>query len=381
MLLLVLGHIGSVWVVDDKHDCVVWKGEIMSFWARLWRQRGSNPAQELHDEEYVSSSEESSGMSTPHGNSHGRAPQRLFDAASSNSSSANSEDGLLETQSTSLPSTTSSSSTSSAFSSFLRLLRRAPSSSTLDSASSSDSETSTSTPQGPFFSKPPCIFIENPDGQVTASGWTVEFEEVVDKLSEERQAANSTNEDSGTHFWNSEFYTEQELQLEVNILDRRRRLLLFMIAIDLCYCTIWLALQRQLGDGRETTARVQEIYFILCIIIDMVGTVGVVYNYLFLVTAFVLAEGAALGFSTIAPLSPFIFFHLAILLLSLQIRIGLVKKQRLEQELAERRANILQQQLEAAALAAGGTTTTTTPHITIALPAGAASPPTAVANV
>jgi len=46
------------------------------------------------------------------------------------------------------------------------------------------------------------------------------------------------------------------------------------------------------------TSLIQQIYLICCIVVDIVGVVGVLREYTWIVTAFVLAEGAALGFST-----------------------------------------------------------------------------------
>lgn len=189
---------------------------------------------------------------------------------------------------------------------------------------------------------PLCVYVENPKGDIDSLAWTQEFQDIMEKQASEREAANRADNAHLNYDYSPYFFLEQELQMEMSIMDRRKRLLLFMIAIDLCYCTIWLTLQNQMGRAimqskDAKTSLVQQIYLISCIVVDIVGVFGVLREYTWIVTAFVLAEGAALGFSTMATLSPFIFFHLAILLLSLQIRIGLVKKRRLEQELEQRR--------------------------------------------
>eukprot|EP01102_Stenamoeba_stenopodia_P005979 TRINITY_DN16687_c0_g1_i2.p1 TRINITY_DN16687_c0_g1~~TRINITY_DN16687_c0_g1_i2.p1 ORF type:complete len:249 (-),score=62.91 TRINITY_DN16687_c0_g1_i2:100-846(-) len=231
-------------------------------------------------------------------------------------------------------SSSSSSSSSSGFSSFFSFRRKKEEPSLVEAAiPTKDSEAA---------ALPLCIFVENPKGDVETLAWTQEFQDVMEKQASEREAANRADNANNNYDYSPYFFLEQELQMEMSIMDRRKRLLLFMIAIDLCYCTIWLTLQNQMErvtvqNKNSRSNLLQQIYLISCIVVDVIGVFGVLREYTWIVTFFVLAEGAALGFSTMATLSPFIFFHLAILLLSLQIRIGLVKKRRLEQELEQRR--------------------------------------------
>jgi len=195
---------------------------------------------------------------------------------------------------------------------------------------------------------PPYLIIQAPSGKVFVAFSSEFIEQMKNDFEDEEhyRQFQQPHQNEGHAMNEDEIYnyTEQEMYNENIILERRKKLLLFTIILDLCYCIVLLLLQiiwQGHKPSKDESSADKPIadqpfflpYLVVGIVNDLIGFAGTLRDHIWAITIFVFVEGVSLCFTTFSnslySLSPFIFFHLAIVLLTLQVRAALVKKQRL----------------------------------------------------
>jgi len=125
---------------------------------------------------------------------------------------------------------------------------------------------------------------------------------------------------------NNEIIDPYGLTTESVVHARRKRIFLFMVALDFFYCCLLLFVSFTVHTNEKKSDYILFIVFLLVnILVDIIGIFGASANYIWVVTSFIILEGITIGLYTFVPFSPLIILRLIIFLLALQVRIGMIR--------------------------------------------------------
>eukprot|EP01100_Stratorugosa_tubuloviscum_P002414 TRINITY_DN1560_c2_g1_i1.p1 TRINITY_DN1560_c2_g1~~TRINITY_DN1560_c2_g1_i1.p1 ORF type:complete len:341 (-),score=93.17 TRINITY_DN1560_c2_g1_i1:84-1106(-) len=169
---------------------------------------------------------------------------------------------------------------------------------------------------------PPCVIFQNPSNTLQI-GFTEEF---MEQLQSERIENNARDLRS---FAEEDGETEHSLAVEAHEVQRRRKLLLMMIGLNISYCItiFFLSLSSNDSKKKKNKSALLFTYLILSFFSDLIGFLAIMQNIVFLLNIFIIMELGALICSLFTSLSSFVFFNMAILLISLQLRVALSRVQ------------------------------------------------------
>jgi len=125
---------------------------------------------------------------------------------------------------------------------------------------------------------------------------------------------------------NNELLDPYGLTTETVVHARRKRIFLFMVALDFFYCCLLLFVSFTVHSNEKKSDYVLFIVFLLVnILVDIIGIFGASANFIWVITSFIILEGITIGLYTFVPFSPLIILRLIIFLLALQVRLGMIR--------------------------------------------------------
>eukprot|EP01100_Stratorugosa_tubuloviscum_P011988 TRINITY_DN549_c0_g1_i1.p1 TRINITY_DN549_c0_g1~~TRINITY_DN549_c0_g1_i1.p1 ORF type:complete len:291 (-),score=120.65 TRINITY_DN549_c0_g1_i1:6-815(-) len=193
----------------------------------------------------------------------------------------------------------------------------------------------------------PCLVVQVPNGNL-AIAYTEEFLNALETAESHQEFQRELLPGSPV---SDVTILELGLLRETAIFRKRRKLLYLIATFDILYSSALIVFsfisEQNISNNR--TELILVCYLIGSIISDVVGCLAAFAEILFLLSAFVLFEGVSLAFSLFTSFSPFIVFHVAVLLVSLQARVSLAKKKAIFREYCRLQESIDPTELQSAA--------------------------------
>jgi len=136
-----------------------------------------------------------------------------------------------------------------------------------------------------------------------------------------------TEEELAADLNSNELFDSYGLSSETVVHARRKRIFLFMVALDFFYCCLLLFVSFTVHSSNEKKSDyiLFLVFLLVNILVDIIGIFGASANFIWVVTCFIILEGITIGLYTFVPFSPLIILRLIIFLLALQVRLGMIR--------------------------------------------------------